>query len=181
MIAKGLDYPDVTLVGIINGDEGLNRYDFRSCETAFDLLMQASGRSGRAEKTGEVIIQVMDPEHYAVQCAVKQDYDSFYKHEMRFRHAGQYPPYTYMIAVTLSGRNEDRVVREALSLKQALMDESYKTIGVISLLKIRDLSRMRIIMKGKNLDHMRNRLKNVLENIEIREKIRIDVNPMNLE
>ncbi|MBR3312283.1 MAG: primosomal protein N' [Solobacterium sp.] len=181
MIAKGLDYPDVTLVGIINGDEGLNRYDFRSCETAFDLLMQASGRSGRAEKTGEVIIQVMDPEHYAVQCAVKQDYDSFYKHEMRFRHAGQYPPYTYMIAVTLSGRNEDRVVREALSLKQALMDESYKTIGVISLLKIRDLSRMRIIMKGKNLDHMRNRLKNVLENTEIREKIRIDVNPMNLE
>jgi primosomal protein N' (replication factor Y) len=68
MIAKGLDYPNVTLVGVINGDEGLKRTDFRSCETTFDLLMQAGGRSGRGNADGEVVYQVFDPDHYAVQC-----------------------------------------------------------------------------------------------------------------
>jgi primosomal protein N' (replication factor Y) len=111
MIAKGLDYPNVTLVGVINGDEGLKRTDFRSCETTFDLLMQAGGRSGRGNADGEVVYQVFDPDHYAVQCAARQDYDSFFQHEMQFRKAGQYPPYTYLIALTVSGTDQKKVER----------------------------------------------------------------------
>lgn len=181
MIAKGLDYPDVTLVGIINGDDGLARTDFRSTETTFDLLMQACGRSGRGEKTGEVVVQVFDPDHYAVACAAAQDYDTFFANEMRFRHAGQYPPYTYMIAVTFSSLREQETLRRAKELMDSLQG-SFKTIGVISLLKIHDLYRSRVILKGKNLDEMRAALKACMNSSDLLSKgLRIDVNPMYLD
>ncbi|MBR2825683.1 MAG: primosomal protein N', partial [Solobacterium sp.] len=92
MIAKGLDYPDVTLVGVVNGDEGLTRTDYRSCEVTFDLLMQAAGRSGRSDVEGEVVLQVYDPNHYAVVCAANQDYETIFQYEMKYRHEGLYPP-----------------------------------------------------------------------------------------
>lgn len=181
MIAKGLDFPSVTLVGIINGDDGLARTDFRSCETTFDLLMQACGRSGRGEKEGEVIFQVYDPEHYAVTSAVNQDYETFFANEMRFRHAGQYPPYTYMISITFSGMKEEETMKRALFVKEELKGD-FKIIGVISLLRIHDLYRSRLILKGKNLDAMRKALKDYLESSKIASKgLRIDVNPMYLD
>lgn len=181
MIAKGLDYALVTLVGIINGDDGLARTDFRSCETTFDLLMQASGRSGRSEREGEVVMQVFDPDHYTVQSAAKQDYTSFFQEEMRFRHAGRYPPYTYLISVTFSSLKEEEPQKKAEAFKNGLHGD-YKLIGVISLLKTHDLYRSRILLKGKNLDLMRRDLSEFMaQHPELLKGIRIDINPMYLD
>ncbi len=182
MIAKGLDYPSVTLVGIINGDQGIERSDFRSCELAFDLLMQAEGRSGRGENPGEVVCQVFHPEHYAVQYAVQQDYRAFFQKEMQFRHAGQYPPYTYMISLLVRNRDQGKADAIAMWLKQNLQG-NYKTIGVISLVKINDFYRNRVVLKGKNLDEMRKDIRTLLEcdNGNRINSISIDVNPFVLE
>lgn len=181
MIAKGLDYPDVTLVGVVNGDEGLSRTDFRSTETTFDLLMQAGGRSGRGDDAGEVVYQVFDPDHYAVQCAVRGDYETFFRYEMRFRHAGQYPPYTYLIALTVVGRDQNQTDRLALAMKNEITGD-FKTIGVISLLKIQDQVRDRVLLKGKNLDEMRQAVRLFLEKTKMDVKgLRIDVNPLVLD
>ena len=178
MIAKGLDFAGVTLVGILNGDEGLARTDFRSCEVTFDLLMQASGRSGRANKQGEVVIQVYDESHYAVTCAAKQDYVSFFKNEMKFRHIGNYPPYSYFISLTVYSLSEEKAEETALWLKNALHG-NFKIIGVVKLLKIKDQYRSRILLKGKDLDEMRNEIHKLLDIDENRKKnIHIDVNPM---
>ena len=181
MIAKGLDYPNVTLVGVINGDEGLKRTDFRSCETTFDLLMQAGGRSGRGNADGEVVYQVFDPDHYAVQCAAKQDYEHFFQYEMQFRKAGQYPPYTYLIALTVSGTDPRSVDHLAMELKNQLQG-NFKVIGIVSLLKIKDRVRNRIILKGKNLDEMRQAVQYFIDHTDTDLKnLRIDVNPMVLD
>ncbi|MDN6385783.1 MAG: primosomal protein N', partial [Alkalibacterium sp.] len=106
MIAKGLDFPDVTLVGVINADTALGLPDFRSAEKTFQLLTQVSGRSGRGEKEGQVIIQSYNPEHYAIQYAKQHDYDSFYKKEMNLRHLSDYSPYYYLLKITVSHENE---------------------------------------------------------------------------
>lgn len=181
MIAKGLDYPDVTLVGILNGDEGLSRSDYRSCEMTFDLLVQAAGRSGRSLDAGEVVYQVFDPDHYAVRAAVKQDYLMFFQSEMQFRHAGMYPPYTYLIALTITGRDAKAVHSASAQLKQHLSG-SFKTIGVINLFKLQDLMRDRILLKGRDLDEMRSSVREALrEKYPSSVSIRVDVNPMALE
>lgn len=181
MIAKGLDYPDVTLVGILNGDEGLQRSDYRSCEMTFDLLMQASGRSGRSALEGEVVLQVFDANHYAIQCALQQDYKRFFAYEMQFRKAGQYPPYTYLIAITISTNNQQKTDAIALAIKNSLQGD-FKVLGIISLLKIKDLCRDRILLKGKNLDEMRRCLQQFLKATTIdANTIRIDVNPLTLD
>ncbi len=182
MIAKGLDYPRVTLVGVLNGDEGLARTDFRSCEMTFDLLTQAAGRSGRSDRKGEVVFQVFDETHYAIQCAAKQDYEAFYAQEMRFRHAGMYPPYSYMIAITVYGKTQQDADQTAFHLKESLNGD-FKTIGVLFLLKISDRYRDRIILKGKNLDEMRKAVRELLEKDKMikGKDIRIDVNPMTLD
>lgn len=181
MIAKGLDYPDVTLVGIVNGDEGLSRTDFRSCEVTFDLLMQASGRSGRGEKNGEVVLQVYDPGHYAVQCAARQDYETFFYQEMKFRHAGQYPPYTYLAALTVSSRDQRQTDRLALSLKSSLQG-NFQVIGVVSLLKINDRCRSRILLKGKDEEEMRRAIRHFIRETDLDLKgLKIDIDPLYLD
>ncbi len=181
MIAKGLDFPDVTLVGILNGDEGLNRTDFRSAEMTFDLLMQASGRSGRSQSNGEVLIQVYDQNQFVIQCVKQQDYIRFFENEMRFRKAGQYPPYTYLISIVVSGINQSKVDSTSLQIKNGLSG-NFKVIGIVSLLKIKDRYRNRLILKGKNLEEMRHALKELLKDSQLDlNAIKIDVNPMTLD
>lgn len=111
MIAKGLDFPDVTLVGVLNADTGLSLPDFRASERTFQLLTQVSGRAGRADKAGEVIIQTFNPDHYAIQLAGKQDYEGFFVREMQVRHQNDYPPYFYTIQLTASGPKEAQIMR----------------------------------------------------------------------
>lgn len=102
MIAKGLDFPNITLVGVLSADTMLNLPDFRSSEKTFQLLTQVSGRAGRHQLPGEVIIQTYSPEHYSVQLAGKQDYDLFYQHEMQVRKIHKYPPFYYIALITVS-------------------------------------------------------------------------------
>src|SRR5699024_10801625 len=102
MIAKGLDFENVTLVGVLSADSMLHFPDFRSSEKTFQLLTQVSGRAGRHELPGNVIIQTYTPEHYSIQLASKYDFTSFYQHEMSMRHTFLYPPYVFLVLLTIS-------------------------------------------------------------------------------
>lgn len=113
MIAKGLDFPDVTLVGILNADTTLTLPDYRASERTFQLLTQVAGRAGRADKPGEVVIQTFNPEHYAIQLAKLQDYEAFYQQEMQLRHTWQYAPYFYTVQLKFAHETEDAAAKVA--------------------------------------------------------------------
>lgn len=120
MIAKGLDFPNVTLVGVLNADTALNLPDFRSSERTFQLLTQVAGRAGRAEKAGQVLIQSYNPQHYAIRFAKNQDYEGFYAYEMGIRRQLGYPPYYFTIGITLSHKKEEEVLRRAYEVMEIL-------------------------------------------------------------
>jgi len=120
MIAKGLDFPNVTLVGVLNADTALNLPDFRSSERTFQLLIQVAGRAGRAEKAGQVLIQSYNPQHYAIRFAKDQDYEGFYTYEMAIRRQLGYPPYYFTIGITLSHKKEEEVLRRAYQVMEIL-------------------------------------------------------------
>ena len=113
MIAKGLDFPNVTLVGVLNADTALNLPDFRAAERTFQLLTQVAGRAGRAEKEGRVLIQTYNPQHYAIAFAKEQDYEGFYAYEMGIRRNLGYPPYYFTVGLTLSHKVEEVAVKQA--------------------------------------------------------------------
>ena len=105
MIAKGHDFPNVTLVGIIEADMSLHYSDFRSCERTFDLLTQVAGRAGRAEKLGKIILQTYMPKHYVYRFMANYDYKSFFEHEINVREVSKFPPFAYIVRILLSGEN----------------------------------------------------------------------------
>lgn len=113
MIAKGLDFPNVTLVGILNADTTLTLPDFRASERTFQLLTQVSGRAGRAQKPGNVILQTFNPEHYAIQLAKNQDYEGFYHQEMVLRHAWHYTPYYFTVQIKFAHEQVDQAAKFA--------------------------------------------------------------------
>lgn len=121
MIAKGHDFPDVTLVGVVLADIGLSMPSYRSSERAFELITQAVGRSGRSEKVGTAIIQTYMPEHYAITMAARQDYELFYAREMKNRKVQSHPPYVYLASVSISGKNEEMVI-----------DTIYKVVDILN-------------------------------------------------
>ena len=164
MIAKGLDIPKVVCVGILNIDTSLMHEDFSSSERVFSLMLQASGRAGRHNHPGEVYIQTGFVDHYAIDKALKQDYVRFFKEEMHYRHQGMYPPYSYLIELTFSHLNEERCFDVALDYHQQLYEQDlFVALGPTKLRKIKDLNRYRIILKGKNLDRMREVVYNIHE------------------
>lgn len=120
MIAKGLDFPDVTLAGVLNADTGLELPDFRASEHTFDLLAQVSGRAGRADKPGQVIIQTFNPDHYAIQLAQAHDYDRFFATEMNFRYRGGYPPYYYTVRVMASHEQEAVAAKSMVKISEKI-------------------------------------------------------------
>jgi primosomal protein N' (replication factor Y) len=109
MIAKGLDLPNVTLVGIISGDTALYIKDFRSAERAFQLITQVAGRSGRGPKGGRVVVQTFNPEHYSIQTAAKHDYEAFARKELLYRYELNYPPFSHLVRILVEGSNSDKV------------------------------------------------------------------------
>ena len=131
MIAKGHDFPDVTLVGIVLADIGLSMPSFRSNERAFQLITQAIGRSGRKEKPGLAIIQTYMPSHYAITFAARQDYELFYRKEMEMRKVQFYPPYSYLTSVTVRGRNEETVVENTYHIVDFLNDEFFEDAQIL--------------------------------------------------
>ena len=127
MVAKGLDFPNVTLVGVLNTDTSLMIPDFRSSEATFDLLSQVAGRSGRA-KEGLVVFQTYNKDHYAISCASNHDYLTFYKEEMAIRKMMKYPPYYYLVLVKISGKDENSCLKEAVRCERVLRKYLDKTI-----------------------------------------------------
>ena len=184
MIAKGLDYPDVTLVGILNADAGLMHQDYNSAKMTFDLLMQASGRSGRADSTGRVIIQAFNVDHYAIKAVISHDYNYFYNIEMNYRQKTGYPPYSHLMEIILSDMNERRL-QDSLDYLGRLTDTlSYKVYRPYRLPKQQKLARYRILIMGKNLRNMLDEMQKIIDGY-ISEKnlshIKIDIDPLYLE
>ena len=120
MIAKGLHFPNVTLVGIIYADLALHQPDFRAGERTFQLLTQVAGRAGRGDVEGEVFVQAFAPFHPAIQYARRHDFPGFYEQEIEFREQLKYPPVSRVALLTLKGRNEDKVKFSAEHLKREL-------------------------------------------------------------
>ena len=184
MISKGLDFENVTLVGILNGDSLLSRNDYRSVELTFDLLVQASGRSGRGEKKGEVLIQAYDCKHYAITCAQNNDYSTFFKREMQFRHLGNYPPFSYLASVIFTSLKEAQVQGEVEKIMDEIPMSKVKRLGPIELLRRNDEYRIRIVFKSKDLDMLLDVVKEV-QNKHIKKKhkskLEIDINPLYME
>ncbi|PIU84119.1 MAG: primosomal protein N' [Elusimicrobia bacterium CG06_land_8_20_14_3_00_38_11] len=120
IVAKGFDFPNLTVVGIINASSGLYSADFRSAERTFSLITNAIGRCGRGLSTGQVIIQTDNPEHYAIKYAAEFDYESFYEHEAAYREEFLWPPFIKLISITLSGKNEKTVISQSEKLAEKL-------------------------------------------------------------
>jgi len=120
MVAKGFDFPGVTLVGVISADTSLNLPDFRAAERTFQLLTQVSGRSGRGEKSGEVIVQTYLPEHYSIAAAAEHDYETFYRQEIEARRELNYPPFSRLVNLVVSAEREDDAAREAALVAESL-------------------------------------------------------------
>ena len=123
MIAKGHDFPDVTLVGVVLADIGLSMPSFRSNERAFQLITQAVGRSGRKDKKGIAIIQTYIPNNYAITMSARQNYELFYRKEMEYRRIQSYPPYTFLASLTVAGKNEDHVAEAMVNIIDILNKE----------------------------------------------------------
>lgn len=185
MIAKGLDFSNVTLVGVINADTSLMIPNYRSNEYTFQLLMQTAGRSGRGEKNGSVIIQTFNPEHYAITLASKHDYIDFFKQEMEVRRKLSYPPYYYLIYIKVIGKDYNKISIESNKIASILTRElkNSKILGptTCSVFKLNGLFRFGIIIKYKKEKKMEEVLQSLVNHYKGNQtvKVDIDVNPNN--
>lgn len=183
MIAKGLDFSNVTLVGVINADTSLMIPNYRSNEYTFQLLMQTAGRSGRGEKKGSVIIQTFNPEHYAITLASKHDYIDFFKQEMEVRRKLSYPPYYYLIYIKVIGKDYNKISIESNKIASILTRElkNSKILGptTCSVFKLNGLFRFGIIIKYKKEEKMEEVLQSLVNHYKGNQtvKVDIDVNP----
>ena len=179
MVAKGLDFSLVTLVGVINADTSLNIPDFRSSENTFSLLSQVAGRSGRSEKTGEVIIQTFNPDHYAISLVKTHNYLGFYEKEMSIRKMLKYPPYYYLCNIKISGKDADYIYAEALKIKRSL-DRNIPNDIILgpsnsSIFRVNNIFRYNIIIKYKNDMNLYEILNKIIEHYKTNIKIKIDI------
>ncbi len=168
MIAKGLDFPNVTLVGVLNADTALNLPDFRSSERTFQLLTQVAGRAGRAEKEGHVIIQSYNPKHYAITFAKNQDYEGFYAYEMSIRKQLAYPPYYFTVGLTLSHKIEAEVVKksyEVLNMIRSGLSDKVQILGPTPkpIARTHNLYHYQLIIKYRFEEHLQDVLNQILD------------------
>ena len=126
MVAKGLDFENVTLVGVLDADLSLYVQNYHAAERTYSLLAQVVGRAGRGERAGRAVIQTYHPDHEVIQAAAKQDYEAFYQNELRLRRLRRYPPFADLFTLTVSGRDEMRVIAAACALRDALRAASEK-------------------------------------------------------
>ena len=191
MIAKGLDFPDVTLVGVMAADMSLNLPDYKSSEKTFQLITQVSGRAGRGDKKGDVIIQSYSPEHYALTCARDNNYEEFFKREINVRKLMAYPPFDDLFLINLSAKGEIKVKIFAKKLEMYLRNilKEYDNIFIYeacpcSISKIKNVYRWQILIKGKlDLEVCGKIKKGVYElskDVYNEIKIGLDINPNSL-
>lgn len=183
MVAKGHDFPQVTVVGVISADTALNLPDFRAAERTFALLVQAAGRAGRGDVPGQVIIQTYNPEHYAIQAMLHYDYLSFYRQEIQLRRSLSYPPFSRLIKITVHGKQEGNVRTMAkklvAALKAAAYGQDWEIIGpfAAAVLRVREVYRYHILLKVSN-----DRCKEWLNaaGLAAHRDIIIDIDPINM-
>ncbi|HEY8346922.1 MAG TPA: primosomal protein N' [Symbiobacteriaceae bacterium] len=158
MVTKGLDFPEVTLVGVVLADTTLNLPDFRAAERTFQLVTQVAGRAGRGRKPGRVVVQTYQPEHYSLQAASRHDYAAFYRRELEAREQLGYPPFSHLIHLVIAGEAESRV-RETAEAVRALLAEhrfSGEILGPAPapIPRLRGLYRYHLVLKGADLTTM---------------------------
>jgi primosomal protein N' (replication factor Y) (superfamily II helicase) len=187
MIAKGLDFPNITLVGVLTADTMLHLPDFRSSEKTFQLLTQVSGRAGRHELPGEVIIQTYSPEHYSVELAGSQDYDQFYQYEMMVRKTHRYPPFYYLSLITISHEELMKVVSITEKITKYLRSKLSNRAIVLGpvaspIPRINNRYRYQCLIKYKQEPELSNALKIILDQYQQEMassglQITVDLNP----
>ncbi|MBU3153855.1 primosomal protein N' [Clostridium estertheticum] len=191
MVAKGLDFKDVTLVGVIAADLSLNLPDYRAFERTFQLLTQVSGRSGRGSKEGKVVIQTYSAEELTIQYAASNDYDSFYKNEIMMREAMNYPPFASILVITMSSEDENMLIKNIQNvgenLKYKIKDNSEITLlgpCTCGVSKIKNFYRWQIIIKGDINETIALEIKNsvyeLVKNVYSSIRVSIDINPSNM-
>ena len=183
MIAKGLDFPKVTLVCVVNGDATLNIPDFRSSERTYELLSQVSGRAGRDKLDGEVIIQGFNVSHYSIIYAKDNDYDSFYNEEMKIRKTLKYPPYYNLCLIKVSGKNYDEVYKEASKITTYLKANLNNIVlgpASASIPKINNIYYVQIIIKFKNTKEILSYLEFIRKHYKKKINVDIDLNPLKI-
>jgi len=182
MVAKGLDLPQVTLVGVVSADTALNLPDFRAGERTFQLLSQVAGRAGRGDRPGHVIIQTYSPEHYAIQAVLKGIYQAFYKQEIAFRQDLGEPPFSSLVSLTFTHANESVCKAEAERLKNefelAIAERGIMDIKIIGpapafIARLRGRYRWQMILRGKNVERL-------LKDYSIPSGWAIDIDPVGL-
>ena len=175
LIAKGLDIPRVTLVGVVLADIGLSYPDFRSGERTFQLTMQVAGRAGRGEWAGKVIIQTYQPKHYAIQAAVNNDYRSFYQQEMAYRQRYRYPPFSQMARLLYSSPSEARARKEAERLGQQLRAAGVEVLGPSPAFyhRLRGKYRWQNLVRGEELPRL-------FASLQIPPGWAVDIDPVSL-
>lgn len=187
MIAKGLDFPNITLVGVLNADTMLNLPDFRASERTYQLLTQVSGRAGRHEKEGEVIIQTYNPEHYAIKDVQANDYTAFFNKEMNYRKMGKYPPYFFLINFTIAHKEMKKVMEASKHIHKILLQHLTDKALVLgpspaALSRINNEYRFQILVKYKSEPVLHEALKyldDYYHDQYLKEKLslKIDINP----
>jgi primosomal protein N' (replication factor Y) len=182
MIAKGLDIPSVTLVGVVNADTSLNLPDFRAGERTFQLLSQVAGRAGRGEAGGKVIIQTFSPQNYAIQAAARHDYASFYEQEIEYRKQLHNPPFTQLARLSFVHTSDAVCQHKTEEMKQTLDEESrVEGIGGIGIIgpapafihRLRGRYRWQLILRGQNLTAL-------LSQITFGQGWTVDIDPVSL-
>jgi primosomal protein N' (replication factor Y) (superfamily II helicase) len=188
MIAKGHDFPRVTLVGVVSADVGLGVADFRASERTFQLLAQVAGRAGRGEQAGEAIVQTLYPEHYSIQLACRQDYPAFYERELHFRRAMRYPPSVSLINTVVRARTFSGAMDDAADLVQKLREadggrDQFRVLGPAPapLGRLRGEYRAQLLVKGSNRPRIRAALQAALATRpDLLRRIVVDVDPLNV-
>ncbi len=188
MVAKGWDVPGVTLVGVIDADTALNFPDFRSAESTFQLLLQVSGRAGRGDRSGEVIIQTVAPGHPAVEMAAAGDLDAFYQSELQERKQAGYPPFKALVRLLFRGRPEARVQFWAQDLRRRIEEVIGDRVQVVGpapapIDRIKDNYRWHLLLKGDLAGESLAGLREVLQNVPVGSqdpRVAVDVDPVNM-
>ena len=180
IIAKGLDFENVTLVGVINADIGLE-VDFRSSERTFQLLTQVVGRSGRGTKQGVGIIQTNHPEHYAIKYSANSNYEGFFNEEMNYRKIRKYPPYRYLVSLLFSGKDLEKLSLFSENIKSKILDYNIKDLEVLGpatpfINKINNNYRIRLLVKFKNREASLEVIRKIKDYVKKNGSIRMEIN-----
>ena len=187
MIAKGHDFPNVTLVGVVSADIGLSLPTYRSSERVFQLITQAVGRAGRKDKLGSAIIQTFNPNHYAITCSSKQDYEQFFLQEMQIRKQTQYPPCVNLISLDVSALTERYVEEIANSIKERILKQNIENVTILGpvqpyIAKENGKYHRIIILKTKNNDIIKAFIKDLLNSLKglSQVNIKVDIDPYSI-